>query len=357
MPEALSRRDLLAAGASLALAAQAQAAPKEAARMTKTLDVHAHFLPPVYQEALKSAGLRSVDGGMPVPEWSPERALAVMDQAGIAGALLSVSSPHIGFVDKAQAPKLARAINDYAAELCRAHPDRFGAYALLPLPDMPASLKELDHALDQLGLDGVALPTHAEGHYLGAPVFVPLLEALNARKATVFIHPTSPTCFESFGLELPAPMIEFPFDTTRTAVSLLYSGALKRFADINFILPHAGGTLPFLAPRIAGVGSIPVLGERAVPLPEALAALTRFYYDTALSVTPQQIAALRALAPVSQIVYGTDFPFAPAERVVMSEAIFAALPFTAEEQAAVRFGNAARLFQPFASRCGCGGSH
>lgn len=358
MPEILSRRDLLAAGASLTLATRAQAAqaPKEAARMTKTLDVHAHFLPPVYQDALKSAGLRTVDGGMPVPEWSPERALAVMDQAGIAGALLSVSSPHISFIDGADAPRLARSINDYAAELCRAHPDRFGAYALLPLPDIAASLKELDHALNQLGLDGVALPTHVEGRYLGDPFFAPLLEALNARNATVFIHPTAPACFRSFGLELPAPMIEFPFDTTRTAVSLLYSGALSRFANINFILPHAGGTLPFLAPRIAGVGSIPVLGERAVPLPEALAAFTRFYYDTALSVTPQQIAALRALAPVSQIVYGTDFPFAPAERVVMSEAIFAALPFTPEEQVAVRFGNAARLFKPFANRC-CGGLH
>ncbi len=324
--------------------------------MTKTLDVHAHFLPPAYQEALKSAGLRTVDGGMPVPEWSPERALAVMDQAGITGALLSVSSPHISFVDKAEAPRLARLINDYAAGLCRAHPDRFGAYALLPLPDIAASLKELDHALDELGLDGVALPTHAEGHYLGDPIFTPLLEALNGRKATVFIHPTAPACFESFGLSLPAPMIEFPFDTTRTAASLLYSGALTRFANINFILPHAGGTLPFLAPRIAGLGSTPMLGERAAPVPEALAAFTRFYYDTALSVTPQQIAALRALAPVSQIVYGTDFPFAPAERVVISEAMFAALPFTPEEQMAVRFGNAARLFKPFANRC-CGGLH
>jgi 6-methylsalicylate decarboxylase len=92
-----------------------------------------------------------------------------------------------------------------------------------------------------------------------------LLAALDARIATVFVHPTSPPCFETFGLDLPASMIEFPFDTTRTAVSLLYSGALVRYPRINFILPHAGGTLPFLAPRIAAVGSLtPVLGDRAV---------------------------------------------------------------------------------------------
>ena len=133
---------------------------------------------------------------------------------------------------------------------------------------------------------------------------------LDERAATVFVHPTSPCCFEAFGLELPAPMIEFPFDTTRTALSLLYSGALTRHPRINFILPHAGGTLPFLAPRIAAIGSTPVLGERAVALPDAIQALARFFYDTALSVMPQQIAALRALAPISQIVYGTDYPFA-----------------------------------------------
>ena len=208
-------------------------------------------------------------------------------------------------------------------------------------------------ALDQLALDGVALPTHSEGHYLGDARLSPLLELLDERQVTVFVHPTSPRCFEAFGLELPAPMIEFPFDTTRAAASLLYSGALARHPRINIILPHAGGTLPFLAPRIAGIGSIPVLGQRAVPLPEALQALARFYYDTALAVTPQQIAALRALAPISQVLYGTDYPFANEDRLRMAEAFFAALPFTPEEEVMVRHENAARLFAPFAARC-CG---
>ncbi len=134
--------------------------------------------------------------------------------------------------------------------------------------------------------------------------------ALDARHATVFVHPTSPCCFETFGLALPAPMIEFPFDTTRTAVSLIYSGALARHPRIRFILPHAGGTLPFLAAHIAAIGSIPVLGDRAMAPADAMKALTRFHYDTALSETQPQITALRALAPLSQLLYGTDFPFA-----------------------------------------------
>lgn len=316
-----------------------------------TIDVHAHFLPPVYLEALRDAGLKTLDGGIPVPGWTPGRALAIMDEVGITAAVLSVSSPHVSFVDPATAVKLCRSINDYAAEIRRLHPNRFGAYAILPLPDVAASLAELERALGDLQLDGVALPTHAEGQYLGDPRLAPLLAALDHLKVTVFVHPTSPRCFEAFGLELPAPMIEFPFDTTRTAASLLYSGALARHPGINFILPHAGGTLPFLAPRMAAVGSLPALGPRAVAPADATKAFARFYYDTALAVAPQQIAALRALAPLSQIVYGSDFPFANEDRLRGAEAAFASLPFTPDEAAMVRHLNAARLFEPFARRC------
>lgn len=317
----------------------------------RTLDVHAHFLPPPYREALRSAGLETLDGGMPVPDWSADGALALMDDVGIAGAMLSVSSPHVRFADPASAPALCRAINDHAAELVRRHPRRFGALAILPLPDVDASLAELERALGELGLDGVALPTHADGRYPGDPRLAPLLERLDERAEAVFVHPTSPCCFEAFGLGLPAPMIEFPFETTRAVASLLYSGALARHPRIAFVLAHAGGTLPFLATRMAAVGSLPVLGERAVPLPEALQALARLHYDTALCATPSQIAALRALVPTSRIVYGTDTPFAPAVAVRMAEASFDALPFTDEERQAIRWGNAARLFPAFAARC------
>ncbi len=322
----------------------------------QTIDVHAHFLPPVYLEALKTAGLKTLDGGIPVPDWSPERALASMDEIGVTGALLSISSPHVAFLEPAQAVALCRSVNDYAAEVKRRHPTRFGAYAILPLPDIVASLAELERGLDELALDGVALPTNAEGVYLGDAKLAPLLEMLDERKVTVFIHPTSPCCFEAFGLELPAPMIEFPFDTTRTAASLMFSGALLRHRGINFILPHAGGTLPMLAPRIAMVGSLPALGERSIPMQETMAAFARLHYDTALAVTPQQIAALRALAPASQILYGTDFPFAPEAVVRMAETAFQALDFTPDEQKMVRSGNATRLFGKFAASC-CGHQH
>jgi predicted TIM-barrel fold metal-dependent hydrolase len=318
--------------------------------MTSTIDVHAHFLPPAYQAALQSAGLKTLDGGIPVPDWSPERALGLMDEIGVAGAILSVSSPHVSFVAPDEAKTLCRQVNDYAADLCQRHPQRFGAYAILPLRDIDASLAELRRGLDELGLDGAALPTNVGGLYLGDPTFEPLLEALDARGATVFVHPTSPACFECFGLGLPAPMIEFPFDTTRTVASLLFSGAFERYPQIRFILPHGGGTLPLLATRIALVGSAFGAGSRTRPAAETLEALARLHYDTALASAPHQIAALRAIAPISQILYGTDFPFAREAVVRAAEQQFQALPFTAEERDLVRAGNARGLFTAFAAR-------
>ena len=318
-----------------------------------TIDVHAHFLPPVYRQALQDAGLATLDGGIPVPQWTPERALRVMDELGIAGAMLSVSSPMVGFLDSAAAVALCRAVNDYAAELKQRHPQRFGAYAILPLADVAASLTEMERALHELQLDGVALPTHVAGRYLGDPCLGALFEALDAHGTTVFIHPTSPDCFASLGLGLPAPMIEFPFDTTRTATSLLYSGTLARHRRIRFILPHGGGTLPFLAPRIAAIGSLPVLGDRALPEAQAMAAFADLFYDTAFATAPAQFAALRALARITQVVYGSDYPFAPEVRVRAAEAAFDALPLTPDEKTLVRQGNAARLFPVFAQHC-CG---
>jgi predicted TIM-barrel fold metal-dependent hydrolase len=320
---------------------------------TGTIDVHAHFLPPVYREALRGAGFKLLDGGMPIPDWVPEQAIALMDQIGIAGAVLSVSSPFASTIVGDEAPNLCRDVNNYAAELCARYPGRFGAYAMLPVPFVEESIAEMTRALDVLKLDGIGLPTNAAGLYLGDPRLAPLLDALDERGATVFVHPTSPCCFEAIGLQLPAPMIEFPFDTTRAVVSLLYSEALSRRKRIRFIFAHGGGTLPFLASRITRIGGTPVLGQRSLPADEALGWLRRWHYDLALSGTVEQVTALRSLVDTSQIVYGTDYPFSPAIAATMAASTFGSLPFNDEERVAVAHGNARTLFPAFAKKCAC----
>lgn len=323
----------------------------------KAIDVHAHFLPPSYREALRGAGFTLLDGGMPIPAWSPEEAIELMDGTGIAGAMLSVSSPFAYTIVGDDAPALCRQVNNYAADLRDRYPDRFGALAMLPVPSISDSLAELERALDTLGLDGVSLPTQIDGIYLGDDRLSPLLDALDERGASVFVHPTSPCCFESFGLMLPAPMIEFPFDTTRAIVSLLYSRNLERRKRIRFIFSHGGGTVPFLASRIARVGGSPLIGDRMLPASDALEWLRHWHYDTASVNGAPQVEMLRAMTPVSQILFGTDYPFSPAIIARLAAAEFSRLPFNEEEQRAVLHGNAARLYPRLAKACGCGHAH
>lgn len=275
------------------------------------IDVHHHFLPPVYVDALGKAGLRTLDGGMPIPAWSAEAAIAMMDRQGIATAMVSLSSPSAHFLPPAQRPGLVRQVNAAGAGLMTAHPGRFGFFATLPMPDVDAALAEMRHAFDRLGVDGVILETNVDGHYLGAPAFAPIFAELNRRQATVFLHPTSPACFDAVAMGRPAPLLEFPLDTTRTLVDLLYSRTLQANPDIKVIVPHGGAALPALIARIAAFAGLPFIAQRPASEAEVFETLARLYYDVALSGHPVPFAGLRRIAPIGQILFGSDWPFTP----------------------------------------------
>lgn len=277
------------------------------------IDMHAHFLPPDYRAALLSHGHLTI-GGYPTPEWSPEAALGFMDRYGIAAQVVSISDPGVDFVPPTTATALARYCNDYAAELMRTHPQRFGALAVLPMHDLGAALVELEHALDVLGLDGVVLLSAYDGVYLGDPRFEPLMHALSARRAYVFVHPAAIPEDAKPSLPLPDFLEEFTFDTTRAATLLIAGGTLARYPDIRFQLAHAGGTVPFLAHRL-GVVSQTALGEHwpeGASRPSILEVdrhLRGFFYDTALSAAPPAMLGVTAVTDLEHIVFGSDWPF------------------------------------------------
>jgi 6-methylsalicylate decarboxylase len=314
----------------------------------RRVDVHAHYLPPAYYDALRDAGVTALDGGIPVPKWRVEDSLAMMDRHDIATQMLSVSSPSVNFIAGDKAARLARAVNEAGADYVRAHPSRFGLFATLPMEDVAASRAEIAHAFDRLGADGVAMMTNTGGVYLGDKRYDRVFDELNERKAVVFLHPTSPACFEALALGRPAPVIEFPFDTTRAAVNLVFSGTTKRCPEIKFILPHAGGTLPFLVQRIVGANRLVSSGMDPA---DALAEMRRFYCDTAGSANVHAIPALRQLIPVTQILFGSDFPFTPEPAIERFVAFLdSSALFDAEDRIAIARANAIKLFPRFAER-------
>jgi len=313
------------------------------------IDVHAHCLPPAYRQALADAGLTSLDGGYPIPAWSAQAAIDVMDAGGIDTMMLSVSSPSVGFLRDAGArERLARRINEDIAETVRAHPGRFGGFATLPLPHVEASLKEIDHAFGKLGLDGVVIETNTDGKYLGNPALAPIFDALNERHATIFLHPTAPQCLEAVGLGRPAPLFEFPCDTARTVIDLVFSDTLRRCPNLKLILPHAGGVLPSIAYRIALLAPMPVMKPAPKSSEAVLDEFRNLYYDLAMSANQPTFDSLRTLAPLSQILFGTDFPFQPAANVTKNIDNFRRLDgLTAQEHAAIARENVRRLFPRF----------
>ena len=301
----------------------------------RKIDTHQHFLPKLYVDAV---GLDLLNAAMPggvAPTWSVETAIAMMDENGIDEGILSISSgPTLP-----DAATLLRKCNDHAAELRSRHTGRFGSFASLPLPDIDASLNEVSYCLDELKVDGFIAFTNYNGLYLGDEHFTPLWEELNRRGTVVFIHPNQPP--HEVPTVAPASVLEFPFDTTRTATSLIMSGATNRFRNIRFILSHAGGTLPFLVPRIAlSISMMPAVAER---VGDTLAAVRSFYFDTALSAGNAPLSALAQVADPDHILFGTDFPFAPRAAIRQFGNVLDNIQIPGIEMDKVYGDNAARL--------------
>jgi predicted TIM-barrel fold metal-dependent hydrolase len=269
------------------------------------IDVHQHLIPPERARAMagRAAGL-----GWPAPVWDEASALAMMDRRSIATGVLSYAAPLAAPDDPDGARTGARSVNEYTAELVKNRPDRFGLFAVLPLPDVDGALAEAAHALDELNADGVMVLSNTQGRYLGDPEFEPLWAELDRRSAVVLVHPTAPPGPPDPALP-PAPLVDFPYDTTRTALHLAMRGVPRRYPRIRMILPHAGGFLPYAAHRLALAGH---LDPDTTP-EDFLADLRRFYFDTALAGSPATLPSLLAFADPEHILFGSDFPMLPEE--------------------------------------------
>ncbi|WP_052852291.1 amidohydrolase family protein [Streptomyces avicenniae] len=307
------------------------------------LDVHAHFLTDAYVAAAKAAGHVRPDGMPGWPSWDARDHLRQMDEAGIATALLSVSSPGTHFGDDAAARALSRAVNDAGAALRRDHPDRYGHLASLPLPDVEGALAEATRALDVLGSDGLTVLSNAGGVYLGDERFEPLWTELDRRRAVVLVHPTSPPCAETLALGRPRPMAEYLFDEARAASDLVLGGVLTRHPGIRWIVTHGGGVLPLLADRLELFR--PLLGGAASGGPGVREQLSGLWYDTAGTPFPRQIPALVGAFGSDRVLYGSDSCWTPAAGVAAQVASLGGAeqpPGTTWRALTTR--NAARLF-------------
>ena len=274
---------------------------------SRTIDVHAHYVPASYRAALLDNGHGQPDGFPQIPDWSAEEHVAAMDRLGIATSLLSISSPGVHLADEQAARDLAREVNEAGRRAVVDHPGRFGLFASLPLPDVDAAITEIAHCCDRLDVAGFTLLTNIGGTYLGDRAFQPVFRELDRRGARLFIHPTSPACWEHTSLGRPRPMLEFFFDTTRAVVDLVLNGTVARHPGVEFIIPHAGATLPMVADRVSVFSQL--LGVD--PAVDVLRDLGRLHFDLAGFPVPRQLDALLTLTTIEHLHYGSDYPFTP----------------------------------------------
>jgi 6-methylsalicylate decarboxylase len=310
---------------------------------TDRIDVHFHYLSPEYREKMIDAVGGSPDG-FAAPQWSAEATLAMMDRMNIATGMLSVSSPGVHFGNDAKARLLARSVNEFAARTIGDHRGRFGGFASLPLPDVDGALHEIAYALDTLQLDGVVVLTNFNGVYLGDKRLDPVFDELNRRSAVVFIHPTSPICWQQSALGYPRPMIEFTFDSTRAVVNLIFSGTTARCPKLRIIVPHAGGTIPFLARRIGMFGRGLAGGSDKNPI-RTEEHLRGLYYDLAGSPGSNALAPLLEMTERSHILYGSDYVHTP-EAVASAQLaeLLSSKLLSPQDFCAIGRGNALALF-------------
>lgn len=289
--------------ASPALASTSNGAPFR-------IDVHCHHIPDFYRQSLAQHGILTA-GGIPLPSWSPQMAVDFMDKFGIQMQIVSVSEPGVTYLPTlVERCNMAKRLNDYTREelvqsSAAGMSGRFGGFGILPIgnpknvADIFAAGAEAVRAIQTLQLDGIGLFSHYQGTYLGDPAFEPLMAVLNSLGAMVFIHPVTP--LDPPDLGLPSFLYEFPFDTTRAAVNLLYKGVFNRYPRIRWLLAHAGGTVPYISYRT---------GLLRLNLDPTNSSYKNLFFDTALSSAPPSMKALREITPVSHVMFATDWPFA-----------------------------------------------
>jgi predicted TIM-barrel fold metal-dependent hydrolase len=313
--------------------------------MPGVIDVHHHFMSQAYLDAVGAERAASPGSAGHVEPWTAQQSLEFMDMAGIEASVISVSAPGIDMGPPLATASLARECNEAQARMVRDRPKRFGFLAILPLPHIELSLGEIEHAFDALKTDGVVLMSNYGGEYIGSPKFWPVFEELNRRKAVAFVHPVAPEGYRGFpGVSLST--MEFPFDTARAIMSMLYYGTPEQFSDVRMVFSHAGGAMPYMAGRTAVLSQrnkdFKLSGDKLMP------AMRNFYYDVTQSLSAPTFAALRALVPLERLLFGSDCPFAkePQLRAVLGE--LDRLGLASAERSKIERANALTLFPRFA---------
>lgn len=289
------------------------------------IDVHAHFYPPEYVAVVREVAAEEGRAGdiaraflehriitrVPTFLGALDERLRLMDDAGIERQLLSFASLTVWHPEPATRSRLVAAFNDGCSAVVERHPDRFGLLASLPLPHVAESAAEARRARSLPGFSGYSIPTHIDTVPIDdaawEPVYAAMAEgAADGAPTLVLAHPDgfcAPGALADHGMEWA---IGAPFEDTIVAVRLIASGLAERHPGLQWVIPHLGGTLPFLLHRLRWRWRLEA--EHLGTPDHSAGALERLLFDSA-NCSPETLRLAREVLPEGSIVFGTDFPF------------------------------------------------
>jgi aminocarboxymuconate-semialdehyde decarboxylase len=324
----------------------------------RIIDVHNHFYPPDYLDALRSGEsvvrVEMDSSGNPHIHYPGDYNVAVaghrniayrqgvLEREGVDTQVITLTTPGTHVESPAIAVRYARLVNDAFAAIVAERAPRFAALATLPLNDPTASLTEFRRAVEELHLPGAMLFSNVNGVALADQRFWPLYEAADAYGAVLHIHPTSPVGVEAMTDYWLMPLVGFLFDTTLAAAHLVFSGVAERFPRIKWILSHLGGAIPYLAERLdRGYQNFAECRTHITRPPSEY--LRNWYYDT-VNFDPHALRLAIEFAGAEHILAGSDYPHQIGSIPSMLTSI-ESLGRSAGETAAILGGNATKLYR------------
>jgi aminocarboxymuconate-semialdehyde decarboxylase len=300
------------------------------------IDTHGHIYPEVYLSELEK--ISDVIQLVPVPDGRRgmkdrkgttlgatkrikiEDRIADLERMKVDVQILSIANPGVHFADKQTNLSLAQSVNDYMADICQKYPQKFLCFATVPLNDVEGSIGEIKRAINKLKMNGLCLGTNINGKPLDSPEFAPFFQVANEMGLPVSLHPMTPVAIEVLREYALVPVIGFGLDTTITATRMIFSGMLEKYPNINFILSHLGGALPYMAGRLEFGYNEFTDCKKNISRPPSYY-LKRFYYDTALSFHKPTLKCAYETVGVSQIVLGSDYPHSASTPIPVIEEI------------------------------------
>lgn len=292
--------------------------------MADVIDLHVHYYTDTYVEAVKSADTittyRRGDGRL-VAKWrsgvtltvvdphpGPAERIEMMDELGIQTQVLSVPSPNAYFLPPEPAERLARSVNEEFAEICREHPGRFEALAMLPMTDIDRAIRVLDDAQGELGAKGIMILSNIDGVPLDDARFEPFWEKANEERLLVYVHPTVPDA-PHHDVQALSIAIGFFAESTLALARLAYSGVFHRYPRIRWVFSHLGGTAPFMLPRFDSYWrQFEDIRENCPEPPSSY--IKGLVFDTATTHQPAITCAAETVG-VDRLVFGSDYPHVP----------------------------------------------